>query len=56
MVTKFLLQVYVWKLHNSMDNSQEEGGMNESIDVDNNIVSVAYIPKVCNHIYYHGGL
>ena len=37
--TKFILQVLVIELHNSMVSPQEEGGLKEERDEDNYIIS-----------------
>ena len=38
LVSKLLLQLSVWELHNSMVNPQEECGIKEAIYADNNII------------------
>ena len=38
MVKFFLLQVYVWELHNSMESPPEEDGITEARDTESNII------------------
>ena len=38
LVTKFLLKLNIWEVHNSMVIFIEEGGLKEARDVDNNIM------------------
>ena len=42
---KFLLQVSVWLLHNSMVTPPEEGGLKDAVDVDNNIIISDLTPR-----------